>query len=254
MTDIQGVVDRLAAIERDARRKGSRLGYFAALYRRMTQEVQRGIADGEFRDGPLMERLDVAFAERYFDAYGAWQEGRPVTESWRVAFEAAESSKHVVLQHLLLGINAHVNLDLGIVTANLVEPADLTSIKADFDHINFLIRRLIDQIQGCINRLSPGFWLVDVLGGRLDEGLFGFSLEAARDFAWNLATELSGASASDRDTKVASTDRHVAVLSRHLLSPGLLPRVGFRVFRVFEEGDVARVIDGLGREAPAARR
>ena len=36
---------------------GSRLGYFAALYRKVTAKVKEGIAVGFFDDGERMERL-----------------------------------------------------------------------------------------------------------------------------------------------------------------------------------------------------
>lgn len=243
--NIQDVIDRLTVIVDQTRAGRSRAGYFAALYRRMTQEIQSGINNGEFDDPALVERLDVAFAERYFVAYDAWRSSNPTTEVWREAFGAAAEARYVVLQHLLLGINAHINLDLGVVTAELVGPEQLPSIKRDFDQVNALIRRLINQIQGRINRVSPGFWLVDVLGGKFDETLFDFSLEAARESAWDFATELCPLAVAARGPRVQARDRDIARFSRHLLRPGLLSRVALCALRLIEEKDVARVIDEL---------
>lgn len=243
--NIQDVVDRLTLIVEQTRAERSRAGYFAALYRRMTQEIQTGIKDGEFDDPALVERLDVAFAQRYFVAYDAWRSAQPTTEVWREAFGAAAETRYVVLQHLLLGINAHINLDLGIVTAELVGPERLPSIKPDFDRVNALIRRLIDQVQGRINRVSPGFWLVDVLGGKLDETLFDFSLEAARESAWDFATELCPLGVAARGPRIQARDRDIARFSRHLLRPGLLSRVALCALRSIEQRDVVRVIDVL---------
>ena len=56
---IDEVVEQLDAIIDDARHERSRLGFFAALYRRVTVEVRDGIAAGRFEDGPRMERFDV---------------------------------------------------------------------------------------------------------------------------------------------------------------------------------------------------
>ena len=44
-------------------RNDSRLGYFAALYRKVTLQVKSGITDGFFEDAERMERLDVIFAK-----------------------------------------------------------------------------------------------------------------------------------------------------------------------------------------------
>ena len=65
---IDDVVAALDAIIQRAWDEQSRLGYFAALYRRVTRAVRDGIAKGQFSDGPLMEKLDVVFASRYLDA------------------------------------------------------------------------------------------------------------------------------------------------------------------------------------------
>ena len=44
------------------------MGYFATLYRKVTIQVKKGIADNFFDDGPRMERLDVILANRYTQA------------------------------------------------------------------------------------------------------------------------------------------------------------------------------------------
>ena len=86
---IDEVITRLTGILIESRRVGSRLGYFPALYRKVTVRVKEGIAAGRFEDGPRMERLDVAFANRYLDAYDRRGRGDRPTGSWHVAFDAA---------------------------------------------------------------------------------------------------------------------------------------------------------------------
>ncbi len=100
-----------------AHRQKSRLGYFAALYRNVTVKVREGILAGGFEDGARMERLDVAFANRYLDALERYHRGEDLSRCWRTSFEAAQNWHPIVLQHLLLGVNAHINLDLGIAAA-----------------------------------------------------------------------------------------------------------------------------------------
>ena len=50
----------------------SHIGYFAALYKRITLAIRDAVNDRAFDDGPRMEKLDVAFAQRYFDALNAY--------------------------------------------------------------------------------------------------------------------------------------------------------------------------------------
>jgi hypothetical protein len=242
---IEDVIERLGTIVSEAREEQSRVGYFAALYRRMTVEIKNGIRDGVFRDPGLVERLDVAFAARYFDAYDAWRERKPTTRAWQVAFDAATSSTAVALQHLLLGINAHVNLDLGIVTARTVAPHEIDSFRDDFYQVNLLIRGLIGDVQERISSVSPGFRWLDRLGGSLDETLFDFSMVEAREFAWRFARELSPLNEFDQQNRIARVDQDVAARGVFVLEPGPLARVALCAFRFLEESDVVRVIHAL---------
>ncbi len=72
------------------------LGYFAALYQRVTREVKKGIEEDYFEDGPRMEKLDIVFAQRYIDAWQAWKNKKPVTQSWEKAFTLAEKNSPIV--------------------------------------------------------------------------------------------------------------------------------------------------------------
>ena len=95
----------------------SRLGYFAALYRKVTIKVREGIEGNFFDDGERMERLDVIFANRYLAALEAYRSDGHTAQSWMYSFQAAKQWWPIVLQHLLLAMNAHINLDLGCKTS-----------------------------------------------------------------------------------------------------------------------------------------
>ena len=84
---------------------GAGLGFFAALYRRVTIEVKRGIDSGRFEDGNRMDRLDVIFATRYLEALERFRRGEHPGDCWSVAFRSAGRWRLLVLQHLLLGMN-----------------------------------------------------------------------------------------------------------------------------------------------------
>ncbi len=61
------VVDLTEIVER-ARADKSRIGYFAAMYRKVTLAIKEAIDAGEFDDAERMSLLDVVFAQRYVDA------------------------------------------------------------------------------------------------------------------------------------------------------------------------------------------
>src|ERR1700690_3663954 len=106
---IDDVLSALDAVVQQAYQNGGRIGYFAALYRRVTGAVRDGVANGHFDNGPLMERLDVNFASRYLDALAAYQSGGALTRSWLLAFRGCEDGSRIILQQLLAGMNAHIN-------------------------------------------------------------------------------------------------------------------------------------------------
>ena len=73
-----------------------------------------------FRDPAFLERLDVVFANLYFDAVEAGHaDPRRVPSAWRPLFECRNQSGILPIQFALAGMNAHINRDLpaGIVAS-----------------------------------------------------------------------------------------------------------------------------------------
>ncbi len=135
-TPIDSIDDAIAAMDREVDRClecGDVGGYFTVVYRAVTERVRNGIAAGDFADGEQMEHFDVLFAQRYLDARDAWNaHSDAVPESWRLAFETAQSGRCLVAQHLLLGINAHINLDLGVAAAAAAPPGEVEALARRF--------------------------------------------------------------------------------------------------------------------------
>ena len=216
------VIEALGAFIQEAEAANSRLGLFPALYRKVTVRVHEGIRQGRFQDGERMARLDVAFANRYLEAYDAYRNGRPCGACWRVAFDATHRWRPMVLQHLLLGMAAHIQWDLGVVAATVVPGAELPGLKADFMEINALLGELLDEVQAELDHLSPWMRALDLAAGNLDEALARFGMDAARDGAWRFAEALANIPEADRPARIAEADQAVAALARGILSPGLL--------------------------------
>lgn len=244
-TTIAEVLHRLDAIVDDARARRSRDGYFAALYRAVTAAVQRGIAEGRFEDGARMERFDVIFARRYLDAHDAYRAGRETSRSWRIAFEAADRWPPLVLQHLLLGMNAHIALDLGVAAADACPGDAIETLERDFREINALLGELVDDVQDRIARISPWMWIVDRVGQRTDEALCGFCMGAARDAAWRCARRVAPLSGTARDVEIALADLTAAALAHPIARPGPLASTAMLGVRLREARDVVAIIDAL---------
>src|SRR5882724_9132021 len=94
----------------------SRLGYFAALYLRITKAVQAGLLVGTvFQNNERMTQLDVTFANRYLSALNSYfyPERFPgLSKCWLRSFVGTETSGETIVQYMLSGVAAHIGLDL----------------------------------------------------------------------------------------------------------------------------------------------
>ena len=247
--NIDDLIAILGNIIDDARRRQSRDGYFPALYRLVTRAVKDGIANGRFEDGERMARLDVAFANRYLEAYDASRTGAYMTESWRIAFTAAETSDRIILQHLLLGMNAHINLDLAVSAASIAPGAAIKGLEHDFSAINDILNEQIDKVQSAIARVSPAMWVLDKVGGRNEERLVAFSLKKAREEAWRNAQRFAATPADGLARAIGSLDIVTAAIGQTVANPpGMFTRMALWWVVRQENASVPAIIDALAAE------
>ncbi|GAB3443905.1 DUF5995 family protein [Actinophytocola sediminis] len=242
--NIDEVVDGLAEIVLAARDAGDRVGYFAALYRQVTVEVRTAIHSGQFDDGPRMDRFDTLFGNRYLDALDAWRRDRSGPRCWRETFGLLDDSDTVIVQHLLLGVNAHINLDLAIAAARTAPGAAIHGLRRDFLLINDILARVVLEVQASLGAVSPYLWLLDQFGGRGDEWILDFSIRRSRQEAWRNAVLLAG---QDGEEMVDALDARAAVLARLIARPGGLVRPALQLIRSAESDDVPAVIAHLDR-------
>ena len=244
-TAFDDLIAEMDHIVEDCRSAQSRAGYFAALYRNVTRELRRQSESGAFPDPTRMVEFTSIFAHRYLDAYSAWRSGRATTAAWSAAFSATDRWRPIVLQHLLLGMNAHINLDLGVVGAELGDRYGLDEIGGDFHALNDLLSSMILRSQQAVDSVSPWIGLLDRLGGRNDTTVVRFSLIRAREAAWHSAQRLSPMSSDDRAAAVDELDANIQRLSR-VVAPGpFLLSGAMLLVRFRERRSVRDVIDAL---------
>jgi hypothetical protein len=245
MSTIEEVIEKLDSIVMECQSSSNRLGYFAILYRQVTVRVMEGIKSNEFDDGPRMEKLDVIFAKRFIDAYENHRIGKETTRSWLKVFEAADHSKHLVLQHLLLGINAHINLDLGIAAVETIGNMGLDSIQKDFEKINQILSELVDGVKTNIGLVSPFFKTLIQFAKGKEEILVNFSIRIARNGAWKFAHKYQMA-----DNKLAclrQRDASIAIIAFGLINPGLKLRIWIWLIGIAEWKSVPEIMDQLNQ-------
>jgi hypothetical protein len=243
--DVDGVIVALTRVVEEARETAHRRGYFAAVYRAMTQAVRDGIEADFFDDGPRMARFVKTFADRYLDALALFRAGIRPTRVWDACFECNERSDRLILQQLVVGMNAHINLDLGVAAAEVTQGTDIRSMKADFERINALIASLLDPIQSAVGRFSPLLDLLWKVSDRPDDEVLNFSFRVAREQAWQQAVVLAGQTPGDRPATIQAFDRSAVLLARLVGDPGFLLGRAVSIVRHTEREDVPAVIDTL---------
>lgn len=244
-TTIDQVISTLEKIILDSENNQDPLGYFAALYLKVTKKVKEGIEDNFFDDGSRMEKLDVVFANRYLDAYLAYQENETATASWQRAFELPNKYWPIVLQHLLIGMNAHINLDLGIAAAQVMKGKDIEDLEADFNKINDILSSLVIAVEQDLAEIWPNLKIILKLIGKIDDFLVDFSMEIARDGAWKFANSIANKSPEVLKALIEARDQKVAKKAKIITDPGIVVNTIFGIIRLSERGSVAEKIKKL---------
>ncbi|WP_442265264.1 DUF5995 family protein [Tenacibaculum sp. ZS6-P6] len=242
---IDDVINTLENIITESKQTSSTLGYFAALYKKVTIKVKEGIAEGFFDDGPRMEKLDVIFATRYIDAYYNFKKNIPITQSWEKAFNLSEKFWPIVLQHLLIGMNAHINLDLGIAAYEVTKGENIESLKNDFNKINTILSSLVSDVENDLATIWPFLRKILKLTSKFDNFLVNFSMEIARDGAWGFAENLANSPKNQIQILITKRDHNVSEIASLITNPGIIANIIFGIIRLGEKGSIPQKINDL---------
>lgn len=247
-TTIDEVILYLDQIIEENKATPNTMGYFAALYQKVTCKVKEGIENNFFDDNPRMERLDVIFANRYLQAYANYKNHVKTTESWKIAFKEANNYWLIVLQHLLLGMNAHINLDLGIAAAAVMKGKNINDLKDDFDKINVILGELVHDVEKELSLIWKTLAKIIKVTEEFDTILIDFSMKIARDGAWKYATVLAAAPETNWLQLIAKRDRKVAKKAQIVVAPGFIIKLILKIIRLEERGSISTKIEILEKD------
>lgn len=195
---------------------------FLKCYRLMTANMIEGLRSGRFLDAAWVSVLLERFAEYYFEALAAWErEPASAPRVWQLAHEACRQPNVLVVQSLLLGVNAHINYDLVLVLVELLQgqwPRLSASARGnrftDYCRVNAVIAETIDSVQDEI--LEPAAPLMDLVDkglGRLDELAIARLITRWRRGVWGHSVRLLEAS-SPQEHAAARGAMEAAALRR----------------------------------------
>ncbi len=221
------------------------LGIFAYVYRRTTAQIKQAIAEKQFEDNARMELMDVAFANLYLTAYYGFKNNQDCSSAWKTTFNA-RNEKITIIQHLMLGMNAHINMDLGIAAATFAPGLSMPALKNDFMKVNQILNDLTNEMQDRLTKVSWLMFIIDWMGKNTDEKIVNFSMVKAREQAWDLACVLSGSTENERKSAVEATDQIISGLAGMIKSPpGKLLKMALKLVAYFEEKEVKTIVAKL---------
>ncbi|MCK3684037.1 DUF5995 family protein [Maribellus sp. YY47] len=163
------------------------------------------------------------------------------------AFKQAKNNQLLVIQHLLLGINAHINLDLGIAAAEVSEPGKINRIENDFNQINQVLSSLVEEVQGNLSSIWPFLQKILSLSGKIDNFVIDFSMKLARDGAWKFATDIANHDRLEWPEQISIRDQKVAKIEQIIIRPRKWIQFIIWIIRLSEKGTVAEKIEKLTR-------
>ncbi len=210
MVDERLVLQRMTTLVDQWDAERDRRAIFLGCYRLMTHNMLDAIDAGRFHDGAWVNRLLQRFSVYYFKALDCFEQNAPATPPvWKLAFDATRDEEVMTLQHLLLGVNAHINFDLIFSLYDVLyaewaaaTPEQRALRHADHELVNRIIGETVDAVQDqVVDRFSPWVEVFDKLLGPMDEWLTSQLLSHWREEVWNTAVRYL--EATDEDTREA---------------------------------------------------
>ena len=242
---INEVLQRLDSIIEETIRENNYLGIFAYVYRRTTAAIQQAIIEKQFEDNERMVHFDVVFANRYIDAYECFRLQQPISRSWRIAFDA-KNEQLTSIQHLIMGMNAHISFDLGLAAETIAPKAQIGDLKNDFMKVNDILQKIINEMQTRIGKVSWSMFLLDWVGQDSDEKVINFGIVSSRRFAWQFAIGLAGLEGDAKNALIKNTDRAVAAISYRIKNPITRTlKITLKMISFFEKKNVKDIIKNL---------
>ena len=200
--DQMDIIVRMSTLAEKWEQQKDNRAIFLHCYCLMTKNMVHAIEDNRFMDRIWVDKLLHRFADYYFEAIACFECGEEVPKVWQVVHEAADRDKLHVLQHLFLGVNAHINYDL-VLTLNELLQAEWNTLSQEEretryqDHrlVNTIIGETIDQVQDeVVESRAPYMDLIDKAMGRLDEKLIVDMISNWRKSVWENALLLLNSS------------------------------------------------------------
>lgn len=197
-------------------------GVFTTAYLHITQSIGAAIEEDSFEDTSWSQNYLICFANLYRVAILNIARGNMdlVPKSWKISFDLAEKKEGFVIQHLLLGINAHINHDLALALHEVKIDPNRDNKYKDHTDINIILEKATDGLKHSVaKKYAPILKRLDKSLGTIDDEITAFSIQKAREHAWSMAIALASAQTEfEKQILKKSLDEQAGVIARLILA------------------------------------
>lgn len=206
------------------------LKWFNKLYMMVTRAVADAVHAGRFANGAHVEKLDVFFSQRYFNAFILNAKGGNCPKAWRPLLQYRQRPGVSRLQYALAGMNAHINHDLSLSVVDTCRAENIVPEKGHAFANDYLI---VNDILAETEKASTPILLTGLLAtlergmGTADNVMAMWSVRHARESAWTNAEVLWSLRNNPTlfDKFAATIDGMAGFAGRGLLIPGALEKM-----------------------------
>lgn len=150
------------------------------------------------------------------------------------------------VQHLMMGMNAHINLDLAVAASTFMADQPIQDFEHDFKVVNDILAELTNEMQYKLGKISFFMFLLDWFGKSKDDEVINFSITNARGQSWRTAQILWSLEQEDKPKFQSEVDKFVSKLSHVIKKPkSKILLKAIKIIKTFEEKDVAVVLRKL---------
>ncbi len=222
---IESTLTKLDKIIASCEKARNRNAYFAAFYKSISIRIKNAIDNKEFEDNLRMTEFVRVFANFYLDAFDKYHSNTLESDNpWFNAFETGKK-KHTILQHLLLGVNAHVNYDLSNTCVVIAPGKEIINLSKDYFKINQILSAAIVQLEKDIFYLSPVLGTLAKMIPKLERKLLNFSVSVARAKSWECSCIQAMSDEKGKEEVREGSKAMAKEIGNRVKNPGILANI-----------------------------
>ncbi len=188
-TDTIDTRNKLACLEEYLLFHHDRRAIFLSVYLLVTETMRESIELGVYENTEWIRSYLTIFADKYREAFYNYEIGNlnAVPGAWIIAFDTAITGENLILQDVLLGMNAHITRDLAHAIHDVGISPDYESRLRDHRLVNEYLAFVYEDINIMLSDLyGPGIddFLLNEPNGPILAQVVGKGMVAVRDRAW----------------------------------------------------------------------